>query len=102
MTKRAQTLVELPTPLVERATTFAKSRRRTVSTVIASALERYLDELPRGKKPATKGRAKKPAGNLSDLFALVRGSLRDVPATEWKKLPRNGARNHDRQIYGRP
>ena len=100
--RKARTPVALPTSLVERATNVAKRRRRTVETIVASALERYLDEPPPQRRPPAKARSKQPGGDLSELFAMVRESCRDIPAEEWDKLPRDGAHNHDRYIYGRP
>ena len=100
-TKKARTPVELPTPLVARATSVAKRRRRSVEVIVAAALERYSDDPPTERKAITRGRAKK-AGNLSDLFTMVRQACRDIPEAELKKLPRDGAQNHDRYIYGRP
>jgi hypothetical protein len=28
--------------------------------------------------------------------------MKDVPESEWEKLPKDGARNHDHYIYGTP
>ena len=104
-TRKAVTAVELPAPLVARATTAAKRRRRSVAAIIADALERYLEDLGPQSKPPTarpRGKNRKQTADLADLFATVRAAFRDVPASEWKKLPRDGSLDPDRYIYGRP
>ena len=55
------------------------------------------------KSPARRKRkaaAKKDLGPpLSELIAEI---TKDIPASEWAKLPRDGAANLDHYLYGHP
>jgi len=47
------------------------------------------------KRPMTQDRVRKPIWEIADEL------MADVPAAEFDKLPRDGAENHDKHLYGK-
>ena len=101
---RTRRIVSLPASVVDQAETLAQTERQSVDVLVSKALRAYAKKR-NVKRTTPKGRSRKPTTNghagLS-LWDAITGPFRDLPASELRKLPRDGALNHDRYIYGRP
>jgi putative addiction module CopG family antidote len=42
------------------------------------------------------------ANQVADLAALAAELTKDIPDSEWDKIPRDFAQNHDHYLYGAP
>jgi hypothetical protein len=100
MASKRKRALSLPSSLVATAETLARAERRSVEEVVSTALRAYA----KAKTGRGNARRTRPASEhaVKDIWQTIVGPFEDLPPKVLRKLPRDGAVNHDRYIYGQP
>ena len=88
--------ITLPLQPQEEARLVALAQAKGVSTdtLVREALDKILADAP--------GQADEPKGEARPIWDVILDNMKDVPAEEFARLPKDGASEHDHYLYGHP
>ncbi len=89
-------IITLPLQPQEEARLVALAQAKGVSpdTLVREALEIILADAP--------GQADQPKRESRPIWDVILDNMKDVPAEEFTRLPKDGASEHDHYLYGHP
>src|SRR5712691_8193276 len=78
----------------------ARARGTTPEALVRQAMDQVIDSAPESE--SHKAESDKQVAGARPISQVIADIMKDAPSQELRKLPRDGASEHDHYIYGWP